>query len=162
MIVRALFSIIIPAIFANRCDYCNHCSSPIELRTHWALPERVRSEREEGEREEPAIHIQTGLIRYNNLLNTYNTELIHCDLNFMNLLNLTSGGGVSPCGPLDPFPTWLHFLSGDFFSKLSKYWRSARKSERALEIQGKSRNINRIEEGPRRKTRPCFPTGGGS
>ena len=33
------------------------------------------------------------------LLDTHKSEIIHCNLNSINVFNLTSGGGVSLCGP---------------------------------------------------------------
>ena len=43
--------------------------------------------------------IYIGCIKRNDLLNTHKAELIHCDSNLFNLLNLISGIGVSLCGP---------------------------------------------------------------
>ena len=39
------------------------------------------------------------VIKCKHLLSTRKIELIHCNLNLLNLLNLTSGAGVSLCGP---------------------------------------------------------------
>ena len=36
------------------------------------------------------------------LTHTHNTELIHCNLKQTQPSNLTSGGGVSACGPYNP------------------------------------------------------------
>ena len=43
--------------------------------------------------------IQIGVIKSNNILNTHNSELIHCNANLLYLLNMTSGAGVCLCGP---------------------------------------------------------------